>query len=109
MSNAEIPPGVGVEQVWALEATYAPDGAEARAPYRAEHLERIARLTRAGIVIEAGAFTDVSRSIVLLRAESEEAALAIAREDPYTREGVWVEIRVAPFGRVVVEATGTGA
>jgi hypothetical protein len=108
MSHGTIPPGVSVEQVWVVEATYVPDGAEARAPYRAEHLERIARLMRAGTVIEAGAFTDVSRSIVVLRADSAEDALAIAREDPYTRAGVWVELRVAPFGRVVVDPDGAG-
>jgi uncharacterized protein len=104
MSHNGHPPGVGVEQVWVLEATYVPDGAAARAPFRAEHLERIARLKREGTVIEAGAYLDVSSSIILLRADSEDAALAVARQDPYVREGVWVELRVRPFGRVVVEA-----
>jgi uncharacterized protein len=109
MSHDAISPGVGIERIWVLEATYAPDGAEARAPFRAEHLERIARLIHEGTVIEAGAFVDVSTSIVLLRAASEDAALAIARQDPYVREGVWVELRVRPFGRVVVEPEGAGA
>ena len=103
MWHTAFPPGVGIEQVWVLEATYAPDGAEARAPFRAEHLSRIARLKREGVIIDAGAYLDVSTSIVLLRAESEEAALAIVRQDPYVREGVWVELRVKPFGLVVVE------
>jgi uncharacterized protein YciI len=109
MAHEALPPGVAIERIWVLEATYAPDGAEARAPFRAEHLERIARLMREGTVIEAGAHLDVSRSIVMLRVESEEAALAIARQDPYVREGVWVELRVAPFGRVVVEPEDAGA
>jgi uncharacterized protein YciI len=109
MSHEALPPGAEIEQVWVLEAAYAPDGAEARAPFRAEHLERIAGLIREGIVLEAGAYMDVSRSIVMLRVESEEAALAIARQDPYVREGVWVELRVAPFGRVVVEPEDAGA
>jgi uncharacterized protein YciI len=43
-----------------------------------------------------------------MRADSEDAALAIARQDPYVREGVWVELRVKPFGRVVVDAEDAG-
>ena len=108
MTGSGLPPGVGVEQVWVLEATYVPDGAAARAPFRAEHLTRIARLKREGTVIEAGAYLDVSSSIILMRADSEDAALAIARQDPYVREGVWVELRVKPFGRVVVHAEDAG-
>ncbi len=103
MSDPQIPEGVRIETIWAIEATYAPDGAEARAPYRAEHLARIAKLRREGILVAAGAYTDVSKSIVLIRAGTEEEALAIAREDPYVRGGVWVEVRVKPFGLVVVE------
>ena len=108
MTGSGLPPGVGVEQVWVLEATYVPDGAAARAPFRAEHLARIARLKCEGTVIEAGAYLDVSSSIILMRADSEDAALAIARQDPYVREGVWVELRVKPFGRVVVHAEDAG-
>ena len=108
MTGSGLPPGVGVEQVWVLEATYVPDGAAARAPFRAEHLARIARLKREGTVIEAGAYLDVSSSIILMRADSEDAVRAIARQDPYVREGVWVELRVKPFGRVVVHAEDAG-
>ena len=103
MSDPQVPDGIGIERIWAIEATYVPDGAEARAPYRAEHLARIAKLQREGILVAAGAYTDVSMSIVLVRAATEEEALAIAREDPYVRGGVWVEVRVKPFGLVVVE------
>jgi len=52
-------------------------------------------------VIEAGAFADVSASIILLRAADEAAALELCRDDVYMRNGVWVEIRARPFGRVV--------
>jgi uncharacterized protein len=95
---SEVP---AIEQIWLVEATYAPDAAETRVPFRAAHLARLVELKEAGVVIEAGAFTDVSASIVLVRADSEEAALAICREDVYMRNGVWVEIRARPFGRVV--------
>ena len=37
-------------------------------------------------------------------APDAESALAIARDDVYMKEGVWVEARVKGFGRVVREA-----
>jgi uncharacterized protein YciI len=52
------------------------------------------------VVLEAGAFPDMSGSLLLVRAAGADAALAIAREDVYMREGVWVEARVRPFARV---------
>jgi uncharacterized protein len=94
------PGGVAVESVWLVEATYAPDAAEARKPFRAQHLARILELRDAGVIVEAGAFSDVSASVVLLRARSEEEALAICRDDVYLRNGVWVELRARPFGLV---------
>lgn len=99
MPNASAP-AISIESVWLVEATYAPDAAETRTPFRAEHLARLADLRDRGVVIEAGAFADVSASIVLLRAPSEEAALAICRDDVYLRNGVWVEVRARAFGRV---------
>jgi uncharacterized protein YciI len=90
-----------LELVWFVEATYAPDAAETRVPFRPEHLARLLQLKDAGVVIEAGAFPDVSASIVILRAADETAALELCREDVYMRNGVWVEVRARPFGRVV--------
>jgi uncharacterized protein YciI len=51
-------------------------------------------------VVEAGAFVDVSASIILVRAADEQAALELCRDDVYLRNGVWVEVRARPFGRV---------
>ncbi|HEX2755616.1 MAG TPA: YciI family protein [Candidatus Limnocylindrales bacterium] len=89
-----------IELVWLVEATYAPDAAETRVPFRAEHIARLQDLKRQGIVIEAGAFTDVSATLVIVRAADEEAALAVCRDDVYLRNGVWVELRARSFGRV---------
>jgi uncharacterized protein len=94
---AAAPP---IELAWLVEATYAPDAAETRVPFRAEHIARLQELKRQGIVIEAGAFTDVSATLVLVRATDEQAALDICRTDIYLRNGVWVELRARPFGRV---------
>lgn len=89
-----------IELVWLVEATYAPDAAETRVPFRAEHVARLQELKRQGIVVEAGAFADVSASLVFVRAADEDAALAVCRDDVYLRKGVWVELRARPFGRV---------
>jgi uncharacterized protein len=98
MAEAGRPPPI--ESVWLVEATYAPDAAEMRLPFRAAHVARLLELKDSGVVVEAGAFADVSASIVLVRAESEAAALAVCRDDVYMRNGVWVELRARPFGRV---------
>ena len=101
-------PAHEIEPVWYVEATYAPDAAETRTPFRAQHLARIAALTAKGRIVVAGAFTDVSASIVLVRAPDEQAALDLVRDDVYLRNGVWVEVRARPFGlvRLVDPAAG---
>jgi uncharacterized protein YciI len=98
--STEIPDGVALEPVFVIEATYAPDAAETRPAHRPTHLARIAELRRDGVVLEAGAYPDLSGSLLLVRATDADAALAIARADVYMREGVWVEARVRPFVRV---------
>lgn len=89
-----------LEPVWIVEATYAPDAAERRPEFRAEHLGRLMELKAAGTVIEAGAYADVSGSLVIVRADSEEAALQLFREDAYFRAGIWTELRARQFGRL---------
>ena len=103
MSALADPPAAPIptiEPVWLVEATYAPDGAESRTPFRSAHLAKLGEQIAAGVVIEAGAFADVSSSLMLVRAETEEEALGIFREDIYLRNGVWVELRARRFGRV---------
>ena len=99
---ADLPRNVDIEPVWLVEASYAPDAAETRTPFRAEHLAGCARRLEAGTYVEVGAFTDVSASIILVRAASEAEALAIVGDDVYLRNGVWVELRARPLGRVTV-------
>jgi uncharacterized protein YciI len=93
-------PAVRLENVWAVEGTYAPDAMELRRPFRTEHLDRLARLRDEGILILTGAFLDGSSSLTILRAPSEEAALDLMRQDVYIRQGVWVELRARAFGRL---------
>jgi uncharacterized protein YciI len=89
-----------LEPVWLVEATYAPDAAETRTPFRPEHLAGVAARLDAGVYVEAGAFADVSASVVLVRAANEAEALELVRDDVYLRNGVWVEVRARPFARV---------
>jgi uncharacterized protein YciI len=96
----EIPEGLAIERIWIVESAYAPDAAERRAPVRAEHLARIAGLREAGTILEAGAFADMSGSLILLRAASEAEALAIVQADVYFRSGVWTDCRIRALGRV---------
>jgi uncharacterized protein YciI len=99
-------PAHSLETVWLVEATYAPDGAETRVPFRARHLERMARLRVEGVVVEVGAYTDVSASVLIIRAATEDEALAVCREDVYMHNGVWVELRARPFGRLRLASEG---
>jgi len=97
----EIPEGIVMEPIFVIEATYGPHAAELRPPHRPTHLTRMAALRAQGVVLEAGGFLDMSGSLLLVRAADADAALAIARDDVYMREGVWVDARVRPFARVV--------
>ncbi len=98
---AEIPEGLAIEQVWAIDASFVPGWEQRRSAVRAEHLARIAQLRAEGVIIEAGAFVDEPGSVLLVRAPDEQSALAVVREDVYLRAGVWGEFRARRFGRAI--------
>jgi uncharacterized protein len=99
---SEIPAGVKVESVFLVEARYTPEAAEKRPAVRREHLANVVRLREEGTIIEAGAYADgLTSSLLLVRAPDAAAAMAIARGDVYVKAGVWGEITVRPFGRVI--------
>ena len=89
-----------LEPVWLIEATYVANAAEVRAPFRAVHLARIRELRHLGVLVEAGAYADASASLLMLRAETEEEALDVARADTYWQNGVWVALKARAFSRV---------
>jgi uncharacterized protein YciI len=105
---SDLPAGITIEPVWLVEATYAPDAAETRTPFRPEHLAGIAARLAAGTYVEVGAFSDVSASIVLVRAPDAATAIAIVSDDVYLRNGIWVEVRARAFGRIVIDAPEAG-
>ena len=93
-----------VEPVFFVEGVLAPDAEELRRPVRARHLERIAALREAGVVLEAGALGDLSASVLIVRAADAEAAREIARQDVYLAAGVWVEIVTLLVAAIVIAA-----
>ena len=99
--TTELPPDVTMETIWVVEGRYAPGAAELRRPVRAEHIARLTRLRDEGVILEAGAFADMSASMLLFRVPTEEEAMTLARDDVYLRTGVWVEIRCRPFVRAI--------
>ena len=101
---SDIPAGIKVESIYLVEAQYTPEAAQKRPAVRAEHLANVVRLRDAGVIIEAGAYSDeLSSSVLLVRAADAAAALALARQDVYVRAGVWGDISARPFGRVTSE------
>ncbi len=53
-----------LEPVWLVEAVYVANAVEARAPFRSAHLARLLELKERGVVVEAGAYADVSASVL---------------------------------------------
>ena len=103
MTDPDIPDGVAVETVFMVEISYSADAAEKRPALRPEHLRRIARLMADDRVLEAGGYLDFGSALLMVRASSEEQAVALVRDDVYLREGVWLDnARARPFGRVVL-------
>jgi uncharacterized protein YciI len=60
--------------------------------YWGEHARFMDELFDAGTVILAGPFADRSGSMVILVAESTEAAMAIFREDPWAHQDILVAV-----------------
>lgn len=105
MTDAGIPDGLTVETVYVVEISYAPDAREKRPAVRLEHLTRVGRLVEGGTLVLAGGFLDFQSAMLIVRAESEAAAVALVRDDVYVRSGVWLDdARARAFGLVVRNA-----
>lgn len=104
MTDAGIPDGVSVETVYVVEISYTADAAEKRPAVRPEHLRRVAQLLANGTLVEAGGYLDFSAALLMVRASSEQEAVALVRDDVYVREGVWLDdAKARPFGRVILK------
>jgi len=91
---------VNIQTCHVVEATYAEGAAEKRAPYREEHLQRVAKLVDAGAVVVAGALADMSASLLILAIEGEDAVRAVIESDIYWENGIWTDYTVRKLNRV---------
>ena len=88
-----------------------PDSLEKRKTVRPEHLKRIQALQDAGRLVLAGPYPAIdsqdpgpagfSGSLIVAEFESLEAAQAWADADPYVGAGVYREVTVKPFKKVL--------
>ena len=90
--------------LYALIGHDGPRGLELRAQCRAEHLEKLDKLDRAGRVRFGGPLRDESGdpvgSLVVFEAADLAEARAIAAEDPYVVRGVFEHYEVYETGQV---------
>lgn len=97
--------------LYAIFGTDREDSLEARLQARPEHLDRLKRLQSEGRLLLAGPHPVIdsedpgpagfSGSLVVAEFASLEEAKAWADDDPYTRTGVFSEISVKPFKKVL--------
>jgi uncharacterized protein YciI len=105
MTSPELPDGVTVETVYAVEISYSPEAQAKRPAVRLEHLTRVARLLREGTLIEAGGYLDWKSALLIFRASSEREAIALIRDDVYLRSGVWLDDpKARAMARIVLDA-----
>ena len=78
-----VPDGLRVERIYVVEADYGPDAEHLRPAVRPEHLTRVARLIREGVLIEAGGYLDFSTALLLVRADSDAEARHRPRDVPH--------------------------
>jgi len=84
---------------------------EKRLGARPAHLERLQVMQREGRLVLAGPFPAIdspdpgpsgfSGSLIVAEFESKEAAEAWAKADPYAHAGVYAEVTVKPFKKVL--------
>jgi len=93
-----------------LYIVIAHDGTDPEAParrqrVRATHLEGIRPAVDSGMLQLGGAILDdagtMTGSVLLVEAESADAARDFIDNDIYRREGVWQRIEIHPFQRAV--------
>ncbi len=91
------------ESNYVAEVQYAPDATERRVPVREEHLTRIAKLIDEGAIVLAGAYDDMSATLLVFNLRSEDAVKAIIESDVYWRSGVWTGYEIRKLNRLVDE------
>lgn len=99
---SELPAGARIEQIWLVEVPYTSEAPQLRPALRHAHLARMMRLKVQDRVIEVGGTADMSKSVLLMRAVSEDEIRALIAEDVYTTGGVWGAPTMVGYGRLVL-------
>ncbi|HDZ57704.1 MAG TPA: YciI family protein [Pseudomonas xinjiangensis] len=96
---------------YAIIASDVPDSLEARLAARPAHLERLHQLQAAGRLLLAGPHPAIDSndpgpagftgSLVVAQFESLTEAEAWAQDDPYVKAGVYQQVVIKPFKRVL--------
>jgi len=97
--------------LYVINGTDVPDSLEKRMAVRSEHLKRIQALQEAGRLILAGPYPTIdsqdpgaagfSGSLIVAEFESLEAAQMWANADPYVHSGVYQNVTVKPFKKIL--------
>jgi uncharacterized protein len=77
-----------------------PEGAVKRKIHRPAHLAQLDVLATQNRMILAGPLTDGAGSLIVISADSLAEAEALAKNDPYTVNGVFERVEVHPFMQV---------
>jgi uncharacterized protein YciI len=77
-----------------------PEGAAKRKIHRPAHLAKLEALAAQRKVVLAGPLMDGAGSLIVISAESQAEAEALAKDDPYTVNGVFERVEVHPFMQV---------
>jgi uncharacterized protein len=79
---------------YVLWGSYCADVLEKRAPYRQAHLDRLAQLKQAGVLITLGPTQDLTQVFGVYEAADEASVRRLVEEDPYWQQGIWTEYSI---------------
>lgn len=92
-----------IQRCFVVEASYVADAATARAPYRDEHIQRMKKLSDEGALVMAGAYEDLSASLLVFALADEESVRAVIQSDVYMRNSIWTGYVISVLDRVVFD------
>lgn len=79
---------------YVMWGSYCENVIEKRAPYRQAHLDRLAALKEAGMVVTLGPTRDLAMIFGVYDAQDEDAARQLIEEDPYWQNGIWTDYQI---------------
>ena len=80
-----------------LWGTYCDDAIERRIPFRDEHLSRLSKLKKKGILIILGPTKCTRYVFGLFKGKSLDELRKLIEEDVYWKEGIWTSLEVYPW------------